>query len=94
VLPRHWDWLAGQPGGASAALRRLVESARKQPPAPAQARDAVYRFLTEMAGDRSNYEEALRALYRGEDARCIDLMADWPEDIREYAEALVKSYPA
>src|SRR5687767_9951516 len=29
LLPRHWDWLATQPGGASAALRRLVEDARR-----------------------------------------------------------------
>ena len=29
LLPRHWDWLAAQPGGASVALRRLVEDARK-----------------------------------------------------------------
>ena len=67
LLPRHWDWLAAQPGGASAALRRLVETARKQAPTPAQSRDAVYRFLTEMAGDRPNYEEAIRALYRGDE---------------------------
>src|SRR5271168_510757 len=29
LLPRHWDWLARQPGGASAALRRLVDEARR-----------------------------------------------------------------
>src|SRR4051812_41358562 len=28
LLPRHWDWLARQRGGASAALRRLVDAAR------------------------------------------------------------------
>ncbi|WP_298352155.1 DUF2239 family protein [Rhodoblastus sp.] len=27
LLPRHWDWLNGQPGGASVALRKLVENA-------------------------------------------------------------------
>ncbi|MBV9508983.1 MAG: DUF2239 family protein, partial [Caulobacteraceae bacterium] len=27
LLPRHWAWLAGQPGGASVALRKLVEAA-------------------------------------------------------------------
>src|SRR5689334_16874689 len=25
LLPRHWEWLASQPGGASVALRKLVE---------------------------------------------------------------------
>ena len=29
LLPRHWDWLASQPGGASVALRKLVEQARR-----------------------------------------------------------------
>src|SRR5688572_29815503 len=29
LLPRHWDWLASQPGGASVALRKLVEVARR-----------------------------------------------------------------
>mgnify|MGYP003332881544 FL=1 len=24
LLPRHWEWLEGQPSGASAAIRRLV----------------------------------------------------------------------
>ena len=28
LLPRHWEWLASQPGGASVALRKLVEAAR------------------------------------------------------------------
>ncbi len=29
LLPRHWDWLAEQPGGASVALRKLVEAATR-----------------------------------------------------------------
>ena len=28
LLPRHWEWLATQPGGASVALRKLVDAAR------------------------------------------------------------------
>ena len=55
LLPRHWEWLAQQPGGASAAIRRLVEAARKEAPrgrTPEAARDAVYRFLTDVGGDR------------------------------------------
>lgn len=89
LLPRQWDWLARQPGGASAALRRLVEAARKDPPAPAAARDAVYRFLTAMAGDRPGYEEAMRALYRGDHGRFAALIADWPADVRAYAGRLL-----
>ncbi|MBC7683274.1 MAG: DUF2239 family protein, partial [Ferruginibacter sp.] len=30
LLPRHWEWLATQPGGASVALRKLVELAQRQ----------------------------------------------------------------
>src|SRR5688572_3936733 len=32
LLPRHWEWLEQQPNGISAALRRLVDEARKQAP--------------------------------------------------------------
>src|ERR1700679_3549712 len=47
LLPRHWDWLATQPGGASIALRRLVEDARSNPKMLMRsARDSVYRFAT------------------------------------------------
>src|ERR1700730_12269112 len=29
LLPRHWDWLGTQPGGASVALRKVVEEGRR-----------------------------------------------------------------
>ena len=89
LLPRHWEWLAEQPGGASAAIRRLVEEARKDGRSPEAARDAVYRFLTDVAGDRPGYEEAMRALYRGETERMFALIAEWPEDVRGYAWELL-----
>ena len=89
LLPRHWEWLGQQPGGASAAIRRLVEAARKEARSPEAARDAVYRFLTDVAGDRPNYEEAMRALYRGETERMMALIADWPEDVRAFARELM-----
>ena len=42
LLPRHWDWLATQPGGASVALRTLVERACRDPKArQRQVRDAA-----------------------------------------------------
>src|ERR1700739_3037247 len=34
LLPRHWDWLATQPGGGSVALRKLVGEARRGPQSP------------------------------------------------------------
>lgn len=84
LLPRHWDWLAAQPGGASAALRRLVESASKGPPSAKQRRDTAYNFMSHLCGDRPGYEEALRALYRDDDAVFAGLIAGWPEDIRRH----------
>jgi len=89
LLPRQWDWLARQPGGASATIRRLVEAARREPAGAEAAREAAYRFMSQMCGDRPNYEEALRALYRGESDRFEGLIADWPADIRTYLAGLL-----
>jgi hypothetical protein len=91
LLPRHWEWLATQPGGASAALRRLVEEARKGTPhrTERQRRDAAYHFMQAMCGDRTGYEEALRALYKGEEAAFAQIVSSWPEDIRTYIEKLL-----
>ncbi|MDO8901405.1 MAG: DUF2239 family protein, partial [Phenylobacterium sp.] len=51
LLPRHWDWLAQQPGGASVTLRRLVEQARKADAETGagdqrRRREAAYRFMS------------------------------------------------
>jgi hypothetical protein len=85
LMPRHWDWLNRQPGGASAALRRLVETARREndPTGERQAaRDAAYRLMRTLAGDRAGFEEASRALYRGEEAKLANLLQRWPPDVR------------
>lgn len=88
LLPRQWDWLAGQRGGASAALRRLVDAAiASEDPAPAR-RDAAYRFITAIAGDMPGYEAAIRALYAGDDAGFAAAMTGWPDDIRSHALSL------
>lgn len=84
LLPRHWDWLAGQPGGASVALRKLVETARRDSEGPDRirgAREATYRFANVMAGDRPGYEAAIRALFAGDDAAFESQIATWPPDI-------------
>src|SRR2546423_7262404 len=66
LLPRHWDWLATQPGGASVALRKLVEQASRDPKSrQRQLRDAAYRLATALVGHAPGYEEAMRALYAG-----------------------------
>ncbi len=93
LLPRHWEWLEQQPNGASASLRRLVDEARKREPAEHRARqsmDATYRLMTALCGDRSGYEEAIRALYAGERARFMGLIESWPDDIISYLERLTQ----
>lgn len=88
LLPRQWDWLASQPGGASAVLRRLVDEARRNPD-PAQqrrmAQEAAYQFMLAMAGDLPGYEEATRALFAGDLERLGQQLQPWPEDIRAHA---------
>lgn len=86
LLPRHWEWLAQQPGGASGTLRRLVDEARASPAARRrQARMVTDRFLSVLAGDLPGYEEASRALYAGNRPGFEALIADWPQDIRTHA---------
>jgi len=92
LLPRHWDWLKTQRGGASAALRRLVDEARRHSGPHdrlAAAQESVDRFLRVIGGDRPHYEEALRAFYAGRDDELRQLVAGWPADIREHLDTLV-----
>ena len=87
LLPRHWDWLETQRGGASAALRRLIDEARKADPEGdrrRQATEAAGRFMSVMAGDRPGYEEASRALYAGDVGRLSVLIGGWPEAIQTH----------
>jgi len=91
LLPRHWDWLAKQPGGASVTLRRLVEEARRANPGSADARDAQersYRFMSAMAGNLPGFEEATRALFAKDREMFETLIRDWPRSIRDYADTL------
>jgi hypothetical protein len=91
LLPRHWEWLNGQPGGASVALRRLVDEARHANPVGdrmRRAREVTYRFMTTLAGNELGYEEATRALFAGNAARYHALIEGWPADVRSYATAL------
>lgn len=91
LLPRHWTWLAAQPGGASAALRRLVEAASRQAPAEARrAQEAVYKIMTALAGDAPAYEDAVRALFAGADSRFDTIIAGWPPDVRAYLARLAQ----
>jgi hypothetical protein len=92
LLPRHWKWLEEQPNGASAAIRRLVDDARRREPGEQQVRAAIEaadHFMTAMAGNLPGYEEASRALYARDKKRFHKFIRDWPRDVRLHAKRLV-----
>ncbi|MFH1342773.1 MAG: DUF2239 family protein [Pseudomonadota bacterium] len=94
LLPRHWEWLGTQPGGASVALRKLVEAARRSSgdlDRSRAARDAAYHFMSAMAGDLPNFEEASRALFGDDRRQFVALIAGWPGDIRDHIVKLAFS---
>ena len=91
LLPRHWDWLSAQPGGASVALRKLVEQARRtggDAERARMAREAAYHFMSIMAGNLPDFEEAARALFADDRRRMTELIAPWPSDIRDHTVRL------
>lgn len=90
LLPRHWTWLNAQPGGASVALRKLVEAARRDGGGDEKRRrqEGTYRFMHAIAGDAPGFEEAARALFAGDLGRFEDAVAEWPQDVREHATML------
>ncbi len=91
ILPRHQEWLDAQPGGPSAAIRRLIEAARRDPVARVgQSKAASYRFISMLAGDFEGYEEACRALFAGDAEHFGAATATWPPDIRNYGRDLAK----
>ena len=95
LLPRHWEWLATQPGGASQALRRLVDQARRSDGGRSRlraAQEAAYRFMSAMAGDLPGFEEASRALFAANRDRFAQHSAAWPDDVQAYAREL--AWPA
>lgn len=92
LLPRHWEWLEAQPSGASAAIRRLIDEARKREPEKERARtarDAAGKVMWSLAGNLPDFEEASRALYSGDWDKVKDLIHKWPKDIRKYVQRLV-----
>ncbi|SMC29358.1 hypothetical protein SAMN02745857_03784 [Andreprevotia lacus DSM 23236] len=91
LLPRHWDWLASQPGGASVVLRKLVEAARKAGEDADRKRlsqEATYRFMSAMGGNLAGFEDATRALFAGDGKAFDAATANWPADVRDYARQL------
>ena len=93
LLPRHWEWLAKQPGGASVTLRKLVEEARRADAGtsnPREAQERAYRFMSAMGGNLPGFEEAARALFASDRPRFESHMTGWPENVRDYACALAE----
>ncbi|MEZ5417811.1 MAG: DUF2239 family protein [Vicinamibacterales bacterium] len=91
LLPRHWQWLSGQPGGASVALRRLVDEARRTSVGRdrvRRAQEVAYRVTTALAGNLPGFEEAIRGLFARNGAAFHRNSAGWPDDVREYTRAL------
>ena len=91
LLPRHWEWLNAQPGGASVALRKLVDQARRangDAERHRAARDAAYHFMSAIAGNLPGFEEASRALFADDRRSFTRLIAPWPADIRDHVVKL------
>jgi hypothetical protein len=94
LLPRHWEWLASQPGGASVALRKLVEEARRDrrmEDLRRQKQEAAYQFLHALAGNLPGFEEVTRALFAPQPERFDELTQPWPRDVRDHARKLAKA---
>jgi hypothetical protein len=94
LLPRHWAWLEEQPHGISAALRRLVDEAKKRDPEEQRARrarEAISKLMTALAGNAEHYEEASRALFANDHARFSQLIRTWPKDVRRHLLHLLEA---
>jgi hypothetical protein len=93
LLPRHWDWLAQQKGGASVAIRKLVDEARRLNEDGDRVRlgqEAAYRFMSAISGNRPHFEEATRALFANDPRRFEKLIAEWPADVRDHTAKLAE----
>ena len=96
LLPRHWDWLAAQRGGASVTLRKLVDEARRanvDRDRQRQTNERAYHFMSTMAGDMAGFEEASRALFANDAAKLHQLTEAWPTDVRDYLRYLACPLP-
>ncbi len=92
LLPRHWQWLGTQPGGASVALRRLVEVARRSSEVTDRVRQASavgYKFMATLAGHEPGFEEASRALFAADQARFEALITTWPIDVQTHLKKIL-----
>ncbi|MCO5113656.1 MAG: DUF2239 family protein [Bdellovibrionaceae bacterium] len=92
LLPRHWEWLLNQDGGASAVIRNLIDEKIKIRPTDKikLAQERTYKFLSAIAGNLENFEEATRFLYRKDKDKFKALISGWPKDVMKHAISLSK----
>ncbi len=91
LLPRHWEWLSTQSGGASATIRRLIDEVRRDLSGKVlrkQAQERTHKFMTSIAGNFPNFEEALRALYLKDANKFSEQISPWPKDVRKHVKEL------
>ncbi len=88
LLPRHWEWLSSQRGGASATLRKLVEEALRKGRTAKDHHDTAYRFLHVMAGNLPHFVDAVREMYAGNKVGYDHFTFEWPRDIRDHGRRL------
>ncbi len=87
LLPRHWEWLASQPGGASVALRKLVEDARRalaDKDRMRLAQERTYAFMSNILNHEAGFEDAARSLFAGKRAQFEQTSEAWPVDLRAH----------
>jgi hypothetical protein len=73
-------------------LRKLVEAARRANGGEDRRREAeasAYRFMAAMA--EPGFEQAARALFRGNHDQFTAIIARWPRDVADYVEKLSAS---
>lgn len=93
LLPRHWEWIGEQSGGASAVIRRLIDAERKRGRSGQDYKKqqaATHRFMWDIAGNFDNFEEASRLLYRGDYKGLEEIIVTWPEDIFKHLATLIE----
>lgn len=93
LLPRHWEWLANQPSGASATIRKLVEQALRSTEGADKTRqiqESAYRFMQAIAGNEAGFEEASRALFALNLQGFQQAIAAWPVDIKHHTLRLIQ----
>lgn len=84
---KHWDWLDLQNSSASAVIRKLIDQELNNAQSESNimmTKQTTDRFMSAMLGNMPNYEEATRALYQGNKEGFLELIQDYPNDLKEY----------